>query len=107
MPRVQLKTLTEQMYYVLLALKKERYGVEISQCIEKLTHGRIILGPGTLYAILSKFEAEKWIHEKKTEGRKRSYIMTDKGRIMLEKEYQHLLEMIEDTKKSEEDIDES
>ncbi len=33
--------------------------------------------------------------------------MTDKGRIMLEKEYQHLLEMIEDTKKSEEDIDES
>ena len=98
MPRVQLKTLTEQMYYVLLALKKERYGVEISQYIEKLTHGRIIL---------SKFEAEKWIHEKKTEGRKRSYIMTDKGRIMLEKEYQHLLEMIEDTKKSEEDIDES
>ena len=104
MPRVQLKTLTEQMYYVLLALKKERYGVEISQYIEKLTHGRIILGPGTLYAILSKFEDEKWIQEKKSEGRKRSYIITNIGRIMLEKEYQHLLEMIEDTKQSEDDI---
>nr|DAE10092.1 MAG TPA: Transcriptional regulator PadR-like family [Siphoviridae sp. ctGuJ10] len=104
MPRVQLKTLTEQMYYVLLALKKERYGVEISQYIEKLTHGRVVLGPGTLYAILSKFEDEKWIQEKKSEGRKRSYIITNIGRIMLEKEYQHLLEMIEDTKQSEDDI---
>lgn len=104
MPRVQLKTLTEQMYYVLLALKKERYGVEISQYIEHLTHGRVVLGPGTLYAILSKFEDEKWIQEKKSEGRKRSYIITNIGRIMLEKEYQHLLEMIEDTKQSEDDI---
>ncbi|WP_050635828.1 PadR family transcriptional regulator [Candidatus Stoquefichus sp. SB1] len=104
MPRVQLKTLTEQMYYVLLALKKERYGVEISQYIEQLTHGRVVLGPGTLYAILSKFEDEKWIQEKKSEGRKRSYIITNIGRIMLEKEYQHLLEMIEDTKQSEDDI---
>lgn len=104
MPRVQLKTLTEQMYYVLLALKKERYGVEISQYIEKLTHGRVVLGPGTLYAILSKFEDEKWIQEKKSEGRKRSYIITNIGRTMLEKEYQHLLEMIEDTKQSEDDI---
>ena len=88
----------------LLALKKERYGVEISQYIEKLTHGRVVLGPGTLYAILSKFEDEKWIQEKKSEGRKRSYIITNIGRTMLEKEYQHLLEMIEDTKQSEDDI---
>ena len=55
MPRVQLKTLTEQMYYVLLALQDVRYGSEISQYVKELTNQRIQLGPGTLYAILSKF----------------------------------------------------
>ncbi len=68
MPRVQLKTLTEQMYYVLLALKKERYGVEISQYIEKLTHGRIILGPGTLYAILSKLKLKNGYMKRRQKG---------------------------------------
>ena len=101
MPKVQLKTLTEQMYYVLLALKKERYGVEITEYIYELTKGRIKLGPGTLYAMLSKFEEEKMIKELHCEGRKRSYIITDKGRMMLETEYQKLLLMIEDTKNSE------
>lgn len=107
MPRVQLKTLTEQMYYVLLALKKERYGVEISQYIEQLTNHRIQLGPGTLYSILSKFEEEKWIQEVKSNGRKRSYIITEQGLLMLNKEYKRLLLMIEDTKRKEEDENES
>mgnify|MGYP000184632787 CR=1 FL=1 len=47
MPRVQLKTLTEQMYYVLLALQDVRYGSEISQYVKELTNQRIQLGPGT------------------------------------------------------------
>lgn len=99
MPRVQLKTLTEQMYYVLLALKKERYGVEITQYIDQLTNHRIKLVLGTLYAILSKFEEENIIQEMNSEGRKRSYLITQKGLHMLEEEYQRLLMMIEDTKK--------
>lgn len=107
MPRIQLKTLTEQMYYVLLALKKERYGVEISQHIEQLTNHRIQLGPGTLYSILSKFEEEKWIQEVKSDGRKRSYIITNQGLVMLNKEYKRLLLMIEDMKRNEEDENES
>lgn len=101
MPRIQLKTLTEQMYYVLLALKKERYGVEISQYIKDLTNERIKLGPGTLYAILSKFVDEKLIKEMNIDGRKRSYLITAKGVKMLEEEYNRLLLMIDDTKKSE------
>lgn len=102
MPRIQLKTLIEQMYYVLLALKKERYGVEISRFTGELTNQRIQLGPGTLYAILSKFEEEGWIQEVRSEGRKRSYLITDLGLDMLKKEYSRLLKMLEDTKKCEE-----
>lgn len=99
MPRVQLKTLTEQMYYVLLALQHVRCGSEISQYVEELTNQRIKLGPGTLYAILSKFEEEQLIEEVKCEGRKRSYVMTHKGKNMFDEEYQRLLLMIEDTKR--------
>ena len=101
MPKIQLKTLTEQMYYVLLALRKERYGVEITEYILDLTNGRIKLGPGTLYAMLSKFLEEKMIREVNSEGRKRSYIITSKGQQMLDEEYRKLLLMIEDTHKSE------
>lgn len=96
MPCAQLKTLTEQMYYVLLALKKERYGVEICQYVETLTNGRIVLGPGTLYAMLSKFEEEKMIREVNCIGRKRSYVITPKGLNMLNEEYQRLLLMVQD-----------
>ena len=99
MPRVQLKTLTEQMYYVLLALQDVRYGSEISQYVKELTNQRIQLGPGTLYAILSKFEEEQLIEEVNCEGRKRSYVMTNKGVEMFCHEYQRLQLMIEDTKR--------
>ena len=99
MPRVQLKTLTEQMYYVLLALQDVRYGSEISQYVKELTNQRIQLGPGTLYAILSKFEEEQLIEEVNCEGRKRSYVMTNKGVEMFCQEYQRLQWMIEDTKR--------
>ena len=59
MPKEQLKTLTEQMYYVLLALKRERCGVDITEYVLLRTDSRLRLGPGTLYSMLSKFEDEQ------------------------------------------------
>ena len=63
MPKEQLKTLTEQMYYVLLALKRERCGVDITEYVLLRTDGRLRLGPGTLYSMLSKFEDEQLIEK--------------------------------------------
>lgn len=97
MPKEQLKTLTEQMYYVLLALKKERCGIEISAYVDTLTHGRLHLGPGTLYAILSKFEQEQMILPTRTEGRKQWYQISKKGAAMLLEEYERIKEMLEIT----------
>ena len=37
MARKKLETLTEQMYYVLLALRKERHGYAVMQAISALT----------------------------------------------------------------------
>lgn len=98
MPKIQLQTLTEQMFYVLLALNQERNGAEIVEYIRQLTNNRIIIGPGTLYAMLSKFEDEKMILETKSEGRKRWYLISEKGKIALNEEIIRLEMMLNDAK---------
>lgn len=95
MPKEQLKTLTEQMYYVLLALKVERCGVDITNYITDLTKGRINLGPGTLYTMLAKFEEENLIKKTHLDGRKQWYKITKKGEEMVLNEIKRMSDMIE------------
>ena len=87
MPKKQLETLTEPMYYTLIALLEPRCGMEITEFVLTLTKGRVHLVPGTLYTMLSKFEQENLIREVAVNGRKRYYYITEKGREMLEEEY--------------------
>lgn len=98
MARKKLETLSEQMYYVLLVLRKEMCGTEIVDAVAQLTKQRVKLGPGTLYTILSQFEEEKIIYETKVEGRKRSYLISEEGNRLLENELKRLHQMIVDTK---------
>lgn len=94
MPKKQLDTLTEPMYYTLIALLTPRCGIEITEFVMTLTKERVRLVPGTLYTMLSKFESEKMIQEVHVEGRKRTYVITAKGKGMLEEEYHRLKTMI-------------
>lgn len=96
MAREQLQTLTEPMYYILMALLKERCGVDIMEAVLKISNGRVKVGPGTLYALLGKFEKENIIMETEVQGRKRSYIITDKGKEILVEEYKRLVTMVND-----------
>lgn len=96
MAREQLQTLTEPMYYILMALLKERCGVDIMEAVLEISNGRVKVGPGTLYALLGKFEKENIIMETEVQGRKRSYIITDKGKEILEEEYKRLVTMVND-----------
>ena len=63
MAREQLKTLTEPMYYILLSLLKENHGYGIMQMVEELTEGRVIIGAGTLYTLLGRFEKDEIIRQ--------------------------------------------
>ena len=90
MPREKFKTLTEQMFYILLCLHEECRGMEILEMVRTLTDGRVSIGSGTLYDLLELFVKEEMIRETKAEGRRRSYIITEKGEQMLDKEYQRL-----------------
>ena len=90
MAREQLQNLTEPMYYVLIALIEEECGIDIMQKVISLSKGRIKVGPGTLYALLGRFEKDGIIEETKVIARKRSYIITEKGKSILKDEYERL-----------------
>lgn len=80
MPKRSMDSLTESMFYVLMALRQSPMcGIDIAAFIETRTRGRIRIGPATLYTILGKFEKEKYILETEVEGRKRTYRITAKG----------------------------
>ena len=96
MPRAKFQTLTEQMFYVLLCLKEECYGLDILDRVPAMTGNRVSVGSGTLYNLLEQFLSEGMIIETKVEGRRRSYILTDKGKEMLDKEYRRIQAQAED-----------
>ena len=80
MGRKILETLTESMFYVLMALLRQaRCGTEIADFVAARTKSRVRLGPGTLYTILAKFEEVGLIRETAVEGRKRTYRITSRG----------------------------
>lgn len=90
MARVKFQTLTEQMFYVLLCLREECYGMDILDKVPAMTGGRVHVGSGTLYNLLEQFVESGMIRETKVEGRRRSYLLTEKGRAALEKEYERI-----------------
>ena len=96
MAREQFQTLTEPMYYILLALTEECCGVDIMEKVRDISRGRVRVGPGTLYAMLSRFEENDMIRKTAEEGRKKSYIITETGKQMLREEQERLKIMIRD-----------
>ena len=69
MARAKYKTLTEQMFYILICLKKECCGIDIMEMVADMTDGRVVLGPGTLYTLLGDFVKQGFIRETAVEGR--------------------------------------
>lgn len=90
MPRAKFQTLTEQMFYILLCLREECYGLDILDRVPQMTDGRVSVGSGTLYNLLEQFLEAGFIRETKVEGRRRSYLLTEKGREILQKEYERI-----------------
>lgn len=60
------------------------------------SHGRLQLGPGTLYTLLARFEKEGLIVLTKIEDTRKIYRLTDQGWDTLEQEYQRLRRQVAD-----------
>lgn len=104
MPREKFRTLTEQMFYVLLCLKTECYGMDILDRVPAMTGGRVTVGSGTLYNLLEQFLDAGMIIETKVEGRRRSYLLTEKGKNMLDAEYARIVAQAQDYRKIFEEV---
>ena len=99
MPREQFQTLSEPMYYVLLALVDECCGTDVMNKVSEISNDRVIVGPGTVYAMLDKFLKSGVIWMTVCEGRKKSYLITDYGKELLKEEYARTQTLHADGKK--------
>lgn len=88
--------MTEAMYYILLALINPNHGYQLMAAIEQVSNGRIKMGPGTLYGVLTRLQKEELIVILNDDGRRKTYAITEDGRIALKAEYKRLKNMIED-----------
>ncbi len=88
--------LTEAVYYILLSLLEPSHGYGIMQNVEKLSSGRVRLAAGTLYGAISTLIEKGWIKALPEErgSRKKEYIITDSGRIVLNDEIKRLRELL-------------
>ena len=94
MAREQLQTLSEPMYFTLLSLIRPMHGYEIMQTVSVISGGRVKVGAGTLYALLTRFEKEEIILRLSDNGRRKTYMITEKGRNLLDREYARLKDSI-------------
>ncbi len=88
--------MTEAAYYILLALTKPGHGYGMMQRIKELSGGRMAMGPGTLYGVLTRMNKDGWIELTETDGRRKNYAITDKGRQALQIEYDRLKLLVND-----------
>lgn len=95
--------MTEAMYYLLLALLHPAHGYRLMQQVSEASGGRIAMGAGTMYGLLSKMEKEGLIALEKQDERRKTYALTDTGREALRAEYQRLRALVSDGEKMEVD----
>lgn len=89
--------MTEAMYYVLLALMRPNHGYQLMQSISEVSKGRLKMGPGTLYGVLSRMQKDGLIVLSKDDGRRKTYEITTQGESALRIEYERLKSLITDS----------
>ena len=88
--------MTEAMYYILLSLLRPSHGYGMMQRVKELSGGRLEMGPGTLYGVLSRMSKEGLIIPTGEEGRRKNYAITETGRTALLAEYRRLKRLVAD-----------
>ena len=89
-------------YHILLALAdRERHGYEIMKEAERLSGGRVRLGPGTLYRSIQELLQAGWLEESDErpdpeldDERRRYYRMSSLGRRLARAETQRLADLV-------------
>jgi DNA-binding PadR family transcriptional regulator len=76
-------SLTESTYYIMLTLVEPLHGYAVMKKVEEISKGTVKVGPGTLYGAFTSLEKEELIVKVKEENRRKSYVLTPKGKKAL------------------------
>jgi len=76
--------LTESTSYILMALAEPLHGYALMQKVKEMSQGTVKIGPGTLYGAFAQLEKEGLIKMVKEADRRKSYLLTEKGRSVLQ-----------------------
>ena len=76
--------LTESTSYILMALAEPLHGYALMQKVEAMSQGTVKIGPGTLYGAFAQLEKGGLIKMVKEADRRKSYLLTEKGRSVLQ-----------------------
>lgn len=93
--------LTESTYYILISVLKPNHGYGIIQKVDEITKGRVILGAGTLYGAINNLISKEWIKlfsEEIDSRKKKEYVITDLGKIIINSEIDRLNELLNNGK---------
>jgi len=91
--------LTETTYYILLALLEPSHGYLIMQKVEELSSQQVKVAAGTLYGAIENLLKQKLIQSVKSEDKRRkTYVITDKGKEVLRLDFERMHHMISITK---------
>lgn len=90
--------MTEAMYYVLLALLNPGHGYRLMNAVPEISAGRVRMGSGTLYGVLTRLQKDGLIKVAEDDGRRKTYEITEAGRSALREEYVRIKAMVSDGK---------
>jgi len=75
--------LTESTYYIMLTLVEPLHGYAVMQKVDAISKGTVKVGPGTLYGAFTLLEKEGLIVKVREDDRRKSYVLTPKGKKLL------------------------
>jgi len=92
--------MSESHYYILRCLAyAPNHGYGIMQMTDRLSHGEVTIGSGTMYGATSNMMKKGWIKEIMSNEpgmeRRRLYCLTDTGEEVLKEEIRRLKRMLE------------
>ena len=82
--------LTESTCYIMLTLVEPLHGYAVMKKVEEISKGTVKVGPGTLYGAFTSLEKEGMIVKVKEENRRKSYVLTPKGKNVLTNQIKRL-----------------
>ena len=83
----------------MISLGKPCHGYGVIQSVREMSHGRVELGPGTLYGAFSRLMKQELIERSDSgpdpeDDRRKLYVLTDLGREVIRGEIARLEEMV-------------